>query len=97
LGIVSCFQRYSPLVSVLSDIKPDNILFNIGEDPISMERDLAADPPVIDDEVELNGTSYPVMVPQPLPHNFTWNDTALSVERYDFVLNDIGHGAFFIL
>ena len=62
-----------------------------------MESDLAADPPVIDGGVELNRTLYPVMLPQPLAHDFTWNDTALSIERYDFVLNDIGHGAFFIL
>ncbi|KIM78168.1 hypothetical protein PILCRDRAFT_90740 [Piloderma croceum F 1598] len=66
-------------------------IIHTGEDPISMESDLAADPPVIDGGVELNGTSYPVMLPQPLAHDFTWNDTALSVERYDFVLNDIGH------
>jgi hypothetical protein len=62
-----------------------------------MESDLAVDPPVIDGEVELNGTSYPVMLPQPLLHDFTWNDTALFVELYDFVLNDIGHCTLFIL
>jgi serine/threonine-protein kinase SRPK3 len=81
------------MVLPLSDIKPDNILFNIGEDPVSMKNDLAADPPSIDGEVELNGTSYPVMLPQPLPHDFVWNDGPLFVERYDFVLDDIGHGA----
>jgi hypothetical protein len=82
---------------VLTDIKPDNILFNIGEDPVSMESYLATEPPMIDGEVELNGTSYPVMLPQPLFHDFVWNDTALTVELYDFVLNDVGSGAFVIL
>jgi hypothetical protein len=52
---------------------------------------------MMDGEVELNGASYPVMLPQPLAHNFAWNDTALSVELYDFVLNDLGQGTFVIL
>lgn len=81
----------------LSDIKPDNILFNIGEDAGSLESDLAADPPQVVGEVELNGTSYQIMHPQPLPHTFAWDDAAVAVELYDFVLNDLGQGVLAIL
>ncbi|THH13799.1 hypothetical protein EW146_g6468 [Bondarzewia mesenterica] len=64
------FSRCSLPVSPVLDIKPDNILFDIGEDTDSTEKELAADPPNIDGQMELNGTTYPVMLPQPLAHDW---------------------------
>ncbi|THH11300.1 hypothetical protein EW146_g8092 [Bondarzewia mesenterica] len=91
LCVLLALERLHRINIIHTDIKPDNILFSIGEDTDSTEEELAADPPKINGQVELNGNTYPVMLPQPLTHDYKWNDPAMFVELYDFVLNDLGH------
>ncbi|THH21556.1 hypothetical protein EW146_g10 [Bondarzewia mesenterica] len=90
LCVLIAVEKLHRINIIHTDIKPDNIMFDVGEDKDSTERELAADPPKVDGQVELNGTTYPVMLPQPLAHDYKWNDTPMFVDRYDLVLNDLG-------
>ena len=64
-------------------------MFNAGADTLD---ELDTTDAITDGTVEIEGRKYPVLLPQPLQHDFKWNDTASQVELYDFVLIDLGSG-----
>lgn len=47
-------------------------------------------PPIIEGEIELDGTAYPLMKAQPLPHTFKWDDEHSETASRMFCLNDVG-------
>ncbi|KAJ4472223.1 kinase-like domain-containing protein [Lentinula aciculospora] len=73
-----------------TDVKCDNVLFD-GPDNNIIEFELAERPPVIEDEISLNGKKYPIMRPQPLPHQHKWDDSPFLVELYAVYLTDFSH------
>jgi hypothetical protein len=48
--------------------------------------------PIFGGEIELQGKTYPILRPQPLPHTFKWDDEYMVAELRLFCLNDVGHG-----
>jgi serine/threonine-protein kinase SRPK3 len=77
-----------------TDVKPDNILFCIGNSPDHIDSQLESTPLETDGDIEVNGVSYPIMRPQPLKHSFRWDDRPNLVELYDLLLIDVGHCTF---
>jgi hypothetical protein len=66
------------------DVKAGDVLLIPGiEDPVT---------PIVEGEIELQGTTYPILRPQPLPHTFRWDDEYLLAKSRLFCLNDVGHG-----
>jgi len=71
---------------VIPDVQASNILIHTGE---SSEPD----EPVIEGEVEILGQKYTaLLVPQPLPNFWRWDDDRMMAERYNVTLNDLGTG-----
>lgn len=50
---------------------------------------------MIDGEFELHGVRYPIVLSQPIPHPFKWDDSGMVVELYTIYLTDFGHGMHF--
>ncbi|KAF8960604.1 kinase-like protein [Flammula alnicola] len=74
-----------------TDIKGDNILFNaLGGKDEEIERILAADPPKILGEFDLDGEKYPILASQPIPHKWTWDTPPHLAELMSFTLIDLG-------
>ncbi|KAF8902208.1 kinase-like protein [Gymnopilus junonius] len=76
---------------VHTDVKPDNVLFDEGIDPESIQEFLNDNPLSIDGEFELHGVRYPIIRSQPIPHPFSWDDPPSEVELYSVSLTDFGH------
>lgn len=66
------------------DVKPSDMLLVPG-----VEDDV---PSIIEGEIEIQGTTYPIMKAQPLQHTFQWDDKYLEAEMHLFCLNDVGSG-----
>jgi hypothetical protein len=69
------------------DVQPRNVLITglkIIRDPIQA--------PVIEGEVKIAGeTVTSLLVPQPLPPWWAWNDGRMEADRYDIMLSDLGN------
>jgi hypothetical protein len=51
------------------------------------------DGPAIEGEIEIAGKKHTaLLVPQPIPHYFEWDDDGNTAELYDVNLNDLGTG-----
>ncbi|KAI0064181.1 kinase-like protein [Artomyces pyxidatus] len=75
-----------------ADIKPNKLLFDIGEDFIDTHNELRKEPLQTRGEVDLQGVSYPILLPQPFRHDFEqWDDSKGDLEDYDLILNNLGH------
>jgi len=56
-------------------------------------RELLDDSPIsIDGEFELHGAQYPIVLSQPIPHPFKWDDSPTEVELYSVEVADLGSG-----
>jgi len=64
-------------------------LFNAGIDKLD---ELDSTEAITYGTIEIEAQEYPVLLPQPLQHDFKWNDPANKVELYDVVLIDLGSG-----
>jgi serine/threonine-protein kinase SRPK3 len=65
-----------------TNVKPTGIVIFPGvEDTVT---------PIIEGEIEMDGTTYPIMKIQPLPHTFKWDDKDSEVASRMFCLNDVG-------
>lgn len=73
---------------------PDNIVFVTSQMTEWIEPELAAAPPIVEGNITLSGSSYPLVRSQPIPHGFRWDDDGNAVERAQFCLNDLSHGKF---
>lgn len=68
-------------------------MFDLGENTELTQKELDAAPLMTDGEVELpDGKTYPVLRPQPLQHDFKWDDSSTHVGMYDLILTDLGGG-----
>ncbi|CAL1705897.1 unnamed protein product [Somion occarium] len=73
---------------VHTDVKLDNLLFSgIGDKQVE-ER--IGEPLAVEGEYEVDGITYPLCRPQPLPHGFTWKDSPHEAERILVTLTDLG-------
>ncbi|KDR77473.1 hypothetical protein GALMADRAFT_65701 [Galerina marginata CBS 339.88] len=73
-----------------TDVKPDNVLFAEGTAPQSIEKLLEDNPVSVNGEFELHGVQYPIILSQPVPHPFRWDDRPTEVELYSVMLADLG-------
>jgi hypothetical protein len=49
--------------------------------------------PVVEGEVDIAGENYTaLLVPQPLPHFWRWDDDRNKAECYTVILSDLGNG-----
>ena len=71
---------------MIPDVQAGNIL-------IHLEESSEPDEPVVEGEVKILGQKYTsLLVPQPLPNFWRWNDDRMMAERYNVTLNDLGTG-----
>ena len=68
------------------------MLFKDGTVTPAIQKLLDESPVMIDGEFESHGVRYPVVLSQPIPHPFKWDDTGIVVEQYTVCLTDLGHG-----
>ncbi|THV07887.1 kinase-like protein [Dendrothele bispora CBS 962.96] len=73
-----------------TDVKADNVLFR-GPEVDVIDCELAERPAILETEIEVNGTKLPIMRPQPLPHEYKWDDPPFLVELYGMCLSDFSH------
>jgi len=76
----------------LKDVKASNVLFDAFPDTEQVEHILETTSVSQDGDVEINGKKYPVLLPQPLTHQYKWDDAQLTIEFYGFILSDLGSG-----
>ena len=51
------------------------------------------DEPVVEGDITILGQKYTsILVPQPLPNDWRWDDDRLTAEMYGVILNDLGTG-----
>lgn len=78
-----------------TDVKMDNLLF--GNSLYSSDDDLLhyleSSPPKVEGEVNLDGQTYLLAKPQPIPHRYTWDTSAFDAETMIIYLTDLGQGA----
>ena len=68
-----------------TDVQAGNILIRTA--------DKEPDEPVIEGDITILGQKYTsILVPQPLPNPWIWNDDRLAAELYSVILNDLGTG-----
>jgi serine/threonine-protein kinase SRPK3 len=68
------------------------VLFTEGAAPQTIRELLDNTPISIDGEFELHGTQYPIILSQPVPNRFQWDDPPIEVELYTVGLTDLGNG-----
>ncbi|KAF8910920.1 kinase-like protein [Gymnopilus junonius] len=73
-----------------TDLKLDNILFMGVPNDKYVEEQLAAEAPVIEGEVEVEGVTYPLLRAQPIPHTCQWDMSPYISEVIDYVVTDLG-------
>jgi serine/threonine-protein kinase SRPK3 len=74
------------------EVKPDNVLFADGTAEPTIQELLDDSPISIAGEFELQGVQYPIILSQPVPHPFRWDDSSIEVELYSVRLADLGNG-----
>lgn len=57
-----------------------------------MDEELAANPPIVQGEVQIDGKPHPVFRSQPIPHKFTWDASPFDAEIMQFTIADLGQG-----
>ncbi|KAF9514871.1 hypothetical protein BS47DRAFT_1342650, partial [Hydnum rufescens UP504] len=77
---------------VHTEIKADNILFEVGAEEVIIAPILASEPLAIEGSFELKGQSYPILRSQPITPRVKWDDDWLRAEDWSISLIDLGHG-----
>ncbi|KAF8056922.1 kinase-like domain-containing protein [Lyophyllum atratum] len=73
-------------------VRVDNFLFSAVEQAVDIQPILDASPPsVIQEEVIVNGTRYPLVLSEPLAHKHQWDDEFEAIANYGIYLNNVGH------
>ncbi|KAF8062442.1 kinase-like domain-containing protein [Lyophyllum atratum] len=73
-------------------VHADNFLFSAPERAVDIQPILDASPPsVIQEEVIVNGTKYPIVLSEPFAHGHKWDDDFESIANYGIHLGNAGH------
>lgn len=73
-------------------VKADNFLFSVAQRAVDIRPILDASPPsVVQQEVTVNGTKYPIVLSEPFSHGHQWDDDLSSVANYGIHLSNLGH------
>ena len=77
------------------DIKLDNLLFGNSLYPLDedLTRFFESHPVETDGSFELDGESYPMLKPQPIPNPYKWDTSAFEAEKMIIYLTDYGQGS----
>ncbi|KAF9066091.1 kinase-like protein [Rhodocollybia butyracea] len=73
-----------------TDLKLDNILFNMIRGDPHVEEQLSSESVIEDGEVEVKGQKYPILRSQPIHHGYAWDVTPFLAELMSFCLTDLG-------
>jgi len=87
-------------MSVVSDgtqtaMKADNFLIFAGQTKRDLEEVLVELAPcVVERKVVVGGVQYPIVLSQPIPHGYEWNDDRSTFADCSIYLNNVGHCTF---
>jgi hypothetical protein len=85
------YESFSPISTQIAvlDVQAGNVLITTGERS-------QPDEPVIERDVNILGQKYTaLLVPQPLPNFWSWDDDRMTAELYGVILNDLGTGSYY--
>jgi len=73
-------------------VKAENISFFVGQTTKDLEPVLSKLPQsVIERKVTIDGIEYPIVLSQPIPHGYVWNDDSKTFADCSFYLNNVAH------
>ncbi|KAF8056956.1 kinase-like domain-containing protein [Lyophyllum atratum] len=73
-------------------VQADNFLFSGPGQAVDVQTILDASPPsVIQEEVTVNGTKYPIVLSEPFAHGHQWDDGFEHIANYGIYLSNVGH------